>query len=60
MDVVKFKCTEVLKDGVCMSIEMWFIINNSNNALLQDNKAAEIDFIGRSPNYTAVAKIRIN
>ena len=27
-----------------MSIEMWFI-NNSNNALLQDNKAAEIGFI---------------
>ena len=60
MDVIKFYFTEVLKDGVCMSIEMRFIINNSNNAFLQDNKAAEIGFIGRSPNYIAVAKIRIN
>ena len=39
-----------------MSIEMWFI-NNSNNALLQNNKAAEIGFIGRSPNYIAVVKM---
>ena len=39
---------------------MRFIINNSNNAFLQDNKAAEIGFIGRGPNYIAVAKIRIN
>ena len=35
-------------------------INNSNNALLQDNKAAEIGFMGRSPNDIAVVKIRIN
>ena len=35
------------------------IINNSN-ALLQNNKVAEIGFIGRSPNYIAVLKIRIN
>ena len=41
MDVIKFKYTEVLKDGFSMSIEMWFI-NNSNNALLQDDKAVEI------------------
>ena len=32
-------------------------INNSDNVLLQDNKAAEIGFIGRSPNYIAVVKI---
>ena len=32
--------------GVSMSIEMSFI-NNSNNALLKENKAAEIGFIGR-------------
>ena len=38
-----------------MSIEMWFI-NNSNNALSQDNKTAEIGFIGRSPNYIAVSE----
>ena len=35
MDIIKFSYTEVLKDGVCMSIEMWFI-NNSNNTLLQE------------------------
>ena len=39
---------------------MILIINSSNNALLQDNKAAEIGFIGQSPNYIAVVKIRIN
>ena len=59
MDIIKFSYTEVLKDGVCMSIEMWFI-NNSNNALLQYNKAEEIGFIGRSSNYIAVVKIRVN
>ena len=32
-------------------------INNSNYALLQDNKTAEIGSIGRSPNYIAVVKI---
>ena len=42
-----------------MSIEMSFT-NNSNNALLQDNKTAEVGFIGRSPNYIVVVKIRIN
>ena len=42
-----------------MSIDMRFI-NNSNNSLLQDNKAAEIGFMGRSPNYIAVVKIRVN
>ena len=42
-----------------MSIKIGFI-NNSNNALLQDNKAAEISFIGRSSNDIAVVKIRIN
>ena len=42
-----------------MSFEIRFI-NNSNNALLQDNKTAEIGFIGRSPNYIAVVQIRIN
>ena len=35
-------------------------INNSNNALLQNNKAAEIALIGRSPNYIAAVKITIN
>ena len=62
MDIIKFSYTEVLKDGVCMSIEMWFI-SNSDNALLQDNKAMEIGFvtfIGLSPNYITVVKIRIN
>ena len=33
-----------------MNIEMWFT-NNSDNALLQEDKAVEIGFIGRSPNY---------
>ena len=42
-----------------MSIEISFI-TNSNDALLQDNKTAEIVFIGRSPNHIAVVKIRIN
>ena len=36
------------------------IINNSNNTLLHNNKAAEIAFIGRSPNYITVVKVRIN
>ena len=35
-------------------------INNVNNVLLQDNKTADIGFKGRSPNYLAVVKIRIN
>ena len=60
MDSTKFEYTKVLKDGVCMSIEMWVINNYSNNALLQDNKMAEIGFIGWRPNYIAVVKIRIN
>ena len=47
-------CWVLNKDGVSMSIEMWFI-SNSNNVLLQSNKA-EIGFIHQSSNYIAVVK----
>ena len=30
------------------------------NALLQNNETAEIGFIGRSPNYIIVVKVRIS
>ena len=40
-----------------MSLEIWFI-RKSNNALLKYKKVAEIGFIGWSPNFSAVVKVR--
>ena len=36
-----------------MSMEMWFIYN-CDNALLQNNKTAEISFVRQSPNYITI------